>query len=93
MVLWTALLVLTDRATHGTYHRVSLFSKKLTYSHEPVNAQSILWVIISSGHPRSRTDFSYQRLSSCLPYRMHRASSAQVLPIFTDQQLYEHKIK
>lgn len=28
-----------------------------------------------------------------LPYRMHRASSAQVLPIFTDQQLYEHKIK
>ena len=43
MVLWTALLVLTDRATHGTYHRVNLFSKKLTYSHEPVNAQSI-WV-------------------------------------------------
>lgn len=43
MVLWTAMLVLTDRATHGTYHRVNLFSKKLTYSHEPASAQSI-WV-------------------------------------------------
>lgn len=43
MVLWTAMLVLTDRATHGTYHRVSSFSKKLTYSHEPASAQSI-WV-------------------------------------------------
>ena len=27
MVLWTALLVLTDRATHGTYLRVNLFQK------------------------------------------------------------------
>ena len=32
MVLWTALLVLTDRATHGTYHRVSLFLKAHLFS-------------------------------------------------------------